>query len=328
MKNVFAYVIAATSVLCGPATAAEPTITTYREMCDASASVALDKDHFVVGGDELNVLRVYRRGQPSSVAQIDLSKFLDTKRDKESDLEGAARVGNTIFWISSHGTNSEGKVQDRRRRFFATEVVPGSSPPTIRPVGKPYSKLVQNLASDPRLAKFQLGEAATKPPKTSGALNIEGLADGGGDRLLIGFRNPLPGNKALIIPLENPGELIDEKASAEVSARFGNPIELDLKGQGIRSIERVGNAYLIVAGSIDGKGNFTLFRWSGKETGEGLDPIDTPSLNNVSPEALFAIPESEEVQFLSDDGSMPVGGGDCKDAPPAQQTFRSVTFKP
>ncbi|MBR1225200.1 DUF3616 domain-containing protein [Bradyrhizobium sp. AUGA SZCCT0176] len=328
MKNGFTYAIcAATSLLSGAATAADSTITTYREMCDASASVALDADHFVVADDEMNVLRVYRRGQPSSVAQVDLSKFLDTKPDKESDLEGAARVGNTIFWISSHGTNSEGKVQDRRRRFFATELVPGSSPPTVRPVGKPYSKLVEDLS---KLTQYKLGEAATKPPKTVGALNIEGLADGGDGRLLIGFRNPLPGNKALIIPLKNPTVLVDEKPEVreKAEASFGNPIELDLKGRGIRSIERVGSTYLIVAGPIDGKGDFKLFRWSGKESGEDLELVDTPSLKGLSPEAMFAISETGEVQILSDDGTFPVGGGECKDVPRTEQSFRSVILKP
>jgi hypothetical protein len=32
-------------------------------MCDASAAVALDADHFVVADDENNVLRIYRRGR-------------------------------------------------------------------------------------------------------------------------------------------------------------------------------------------------------------------------------------------------------------------------
>ncbi|MET4121082.1 hypothetical protein ABIB85_007512 [Bradyrhizobium sp. JR1.5] len=340
MKNALTYAIcAATSLLCGPAIAADSDITTYREMCDASASVALDANHFVVADDEMNVLRVYRRGQPSSVAQVDLSKFLGTKPDKESDLEGAARVGNTIFWISSHGTNSEGKVQDRRRRFFATEVIPGSSPPTLRPLGKPYSTLVDDLA---KLSQYKLGEAATIPPKTFGALNIEGLAEGVNGNLLIGFRNPLPGNKALIIPLKNPTELVDEKPEArekpevrekaevrqKIEASFGTPIELDLQGRGIRSIERVGSAYLIVAGPIDGKGDFKLFRWSGKENGEGIEPVDAPALKGLFPEAMFAIPETGEVQILSDDGTFPVGGGECKGAARTEQTFRSVTIKP
>ncbi len=322
MERGFVYtLVAVASALCDPVTAAETSISTYREMCDASAAVALDKDHFVVGDDELNVLRVYRRGQPTSVAQIDLSKFLGTKASKESDIEGAARVGDRIFWISSHGTNSDSEVQDRRRRFFATELVAGAIP-AVRPVAKPYSRLVQDLASDAKLAKYGLAEATARPPKIKGALNIEGLADGGDGRLLIGFRNPLPGDKPLIVPLDNPGEMIQGG-----TARLGNPIELDLGGRGVRSIERVGDAYLIVAGPYDAAGEFSLYRWSGKETDAAV-PIEAPILNGLFPEALFAVVETGEVQILSDDGKAKVGARDCKDAPRAQQSFRSVTLKP
>lgn len=324
MRSMFVGLLCAVSAISTRALAAEAEIVTYKEMCDASAAVALDKDHFVVADDEMNTLRIYKRGQPSSIKQVDLSKFLDTKPDKESDLEGAARVGETIYWISSHGTNKDGKVQDRRRRFFATTVDTTSSPPTLKPSGKAYSKLVENLSSDPRFAKYKLDEAAKKPPKTSGAFNIEGLADGGNNKLLIGFRNPLPENKALVVTLENPTDLIEGKGEA----RFGNPIELDLKGRGVRSIEKVGGSYLIVAGPYDAKKDFALFRWSGKETGEGIEKIDTPAMNALFPEAMFEIPGTGEVQVLSDDGSLTVSAGECKDAPRTEQAFRSVILKP
>ncbi|MGY4512088.1 DUF3616 domain-containing protein [Bradyrhizobium sp. USDA 3650] len=311
--------LAALAILAGPADA--ETATVYREMCDASAAVALDKDHFVVADDELNVLRIYRRGQPDSVAQVDLSSFLGTKPDKESDIEGAATIGNTIFWISSHGTNKEGKVHDRRRRLFATEIVAGSVP-SVQAVGKPYSSLIEDLSTDPGLAKYGLAEAAKKPPKSKGALNIEGLADTVDGKLLIGFRNPLlPGDKALVVPIENPQDVI-----SGASAKLGPPIEIKLGGRGIRSFERVGASYLIVAGPIDGNGGFDLYRWSG-------DPNDDPTivanagLAGLTPEALFAIPDTVEVQILSDDGTVDVSGKECKDAQRASQSFRGVTVK-
>ncbi|MCP1850265.1 MULTISPECIES: DUF3616 domain-containing protein [unclassified Bradyrhizobium] len=299
---------------------AEPA-TLYRGMCDASAAVALDKDHFVVADDELNVMRIYKRDQPDSVAQVDLSSFLDTEPDKESDLEGAAAIGNRIFWISSHGTNKDGKVQDRRRRLFASELVTATVP-TVRAVGKPYSKLVEDLAADPRFAKYGLAEAATKPPKTKGALNIEGLAATADGRLLVGFRNPLPGDNALVVSIDNPDEVI-----TGAPTKLGEPIEIKLGGRGIRSFERIGTSYLIVAGPIDGKGSFDLYRWSGKSAD---DPAIVPNvdLSGLNPEALFAIPNTEEVQILSDDGTVEVDGTECKDAQRKSQQFRSLTVKP
>ncbi|MGY4167555.1 DUF3616 domain-containing protein [Bradyrhizobium sp. USDA 4529] len=324
MRLLFVGILCAACAPSVEAAAAEAEIVTYKEMCDASAAVALDNDHFVVADDEMNTLRIYKRGQPSSVRQVDLSKFLDTKPDKESDLEGAARIGDVIYWISSHGTNKDGKIQDRRKRFFATQIDTTSSPPAMKPMGKAYSKLVENLSSDTRFAKYKLDEAATKPPKTSGAFNIEGLADGGNNKLLIGFRNPLRENKALVVPLENPAELVEGKAEA----KFGNPIELDLKGRGVRSIERIGGSYLIVAGPYDGKKDFALFRWSGKETGEGIEEISAPAMQALFPEAIFEIPGTGEVQILSDDGTLKLGSGECKDASRAEQGFRSIILKP
>jgi serine/threonine protein phosphatase PrpC len=91
-------------------------------MCDASAAVALDADHFVVANDERNTLRIYKRGQPDPVNSVELSTFLGTNEKKESDLEGAARIGTRVYWISSHGRNKDGELQERRRRFFATEI--------------------------------------------------------------------------------------------------------------------------------------------------------------------------------------------------------------
>src|SRR5678815_5624216 len=86
-----------------------PTI--YHGMCDASAAVALDGDHFAVGNDEDNRLRIYRTSQDGMPVQSrDLSAFLKVNPQRpESDLEGAAWLGDRIFWITSHGRNREGK---------------------------------------------------------------------------------------------------------------------------------------------------------------------------------------------------------------------------
>ena len=66
--------------------------------------------------------------------------------------------------------------------------------------GKPYRNLLSDLVADHELADFKLGEAAKKAPKEEGGLNIESLC-AVGETLYIGFRNPIPNGKALIIPL-------------------------------------------------------------------------------------------------------------------------------
>jgi hypothetical protein len=104
-------------------------VVTYKGRCDASAASALSDGHFVVANDERNKLQIYKRGQPDPVgAGLDISAFLGTKVDKESDLEGAATIGSRIYWISSHGRKKDGEFQERRHRFFATDVQPGNAP--------------------------------------------------------------------------------------------------------------------------------------------------------------------------------------------------------
>ncbi|MBT9502636.1 MAG: DUF3616 domain-containing protein [Burkholderiaceae bacterium] len=292
----------------------------YRGLCDASAAVALDAGHFVVANDENNTLAIYQRGQPEAVATLSLADFLDSG-DKESDIEGAALVGRRIYWISSHGRNKNAKERPERYRFFATDIDASKSPPSLKPVPKRYEKLLDDLVEADALKPFKLKDAAKLAPEAPGGLNIEGLAALPDGSLLIGFRNPIPNGKALLLPLKNPDELLEGK-----TAKFGAPVLLALRNRGVRSIERVANQFLIVAGPTADKGTFSLYHWSGKASeapklAQGLDLAD------LRPEALFDIGGSQ-VQLLSDDGGIEAGGVACKDRKPAEQAFRSISVKP
>src|SRR6266487_4577974 len=116
---------------------------TYRGMCDASAAVSLTTNLFIVANDEDNILRVYRRhpgGLP--VLSIDLNAFLRVAgKSTEADLEGAARVGDRIYWISSHGRNAKGRLSPNRQRFFATTVTVTNEQVEVKPLGRPYLSL-------------------------------------------------------------------------------------------------------------------------------------------------------------------------------------------
>lgn len=313
---------AATTLLAatlGSAQAAPVESYTYRGLCDASAAVAMGPDHFVVADDETNTLHIYRRTQPEQVATHDLSAFLGIKAGKEADLEGAAAIGSRIYWISSHGRNSAGKAQERRYRFFATDIMPGS-PPSLKPFGQPYTALLNDLATAPALAAYKLAEAAALPPKAEGGLNIEGLSATPDGRLLIGFRSPVPNGRALLVLLENPGEVVEGKP-----ANIGRAIELDLAGRGIRSIDLIGSSYLIVAGPNGESGHFGLFRWSGK-TGEAAVAMPEVDLKGLQPEVVFEIPHTSKVQILSDDGTVKKDGIACKDRESAGRSFRSIVM--
>ncbi|MDQ3959938.1 MAG: DUF3616 domain-containing protein [Pseudomonadota bacterium] len=133
-----ALVILATPLLTLPVTSQTcAEVTEYSGMCDASAAIAVRPEMFVVANDEDNTLRVYKHDKPSEpVHTVDLTSFLKLDpKHPEADIEGATRIGDRIYWITSHGTNKEGKPRPSRHRLFATEVkvaddkVP--SPPSV-----------------------------------------------------------------------------------------------------------------------------------------------------------------------------------------------------
>lgn len=294
----------------------------YSGACDASAAVALDGAHFVVGNDENNDLAVYRLGQAASVATVALGSFLGLGPREEADIEGAAAVGTRIYWITSHARDSKGRAQPGRHRLFATDIVAGA-PPTVVPVGKPYGRLLDDLLAAPQLAPYALDTASRRAAEAEGGLNIEGLAATPDGRLLIGLRNPVPRGRALLIALDNPDEVIAQGRPA----RLGGVIELDLGGRGIRSIERVGEAYFIAAGPSGDAGSFAIYRWSGRAQ-DAPTPLPDIALADLRPEALFALPGRGELVLLSDDGGMRRGKLACKQLPPEQQVFRGRAFRP
>ena len=310
------------------ATAAENPVsapTIHRAMCDASAAVALDGETFAVGNDEDNTLRIYhaKEGGPP-VGTLNLSTFLKVDpKFPETDLEGAAWLGDRIFWITSHGRNHEGKFRESRHRFFATTVQKTNNTVTLVPVGAPYTKLLDDLVGAPQLKSFKLGFASKLPPKNPGALNIEGLCATPDQQLLIGFRNPLPFGRALLVALLNPNEVIAGKV-----AKFGGPILLNLGGQGVRDLGLWHGKYLIIAGSANAVGVSKLYLWKGgaaePELMKGVD------LQDFNPEAVVVYPgNARSFQLLCDDGTVSIDGTACKLLPDAtQRQFRSIWVTP
>jgi hypothetical protein len=311
-----------------PARADPNPVTTYRFLCDASAGAPLDESHFVVADDELDGLEIYRRGKPKPVTSVPLETFLEIEKGEEADLEGAARAGDLIYWISSHGRTAKGRFEPSRLRFFATKIGAGD-PPKLTPVPPFARDLLADLVRDPKLVSYDLAAASRLAPEAPGGLAIEGLAAANGGGLLIGFRNPVTNGKALLVPLLDPAALLRGE-----KARFGAPIDLDLEGRGIRSIERVGDIYWILAGppgarDKDDAQAFALYRWSGQQAG-GLSKVPLDLAKDVSPEAIFAWPDGR-LQILSDDGDVAVDGETCKklankDRP--ERRFRSLEIVP
>jgi hypothetical protein len=361
-KIVFCVLVfgAAGLAVCG---VPEGKVLVFRGASDASAAVVVGEDMFVVADDENNILRIYDTGKTGRpVGSFDMTSFLDIEPEHpEADIEAATIVGRRIYWITSHGRNKDGKLRPNRYRFFATELLVEDRSVKLRPAGRPCETLVHRLLKTNAARRLGLDKATRfdaelkkkerekLAPKKDG-LNIEGLcasADGG--TLYIGLRNPRPKDKpggrvkALVVPLLNPGRII-EKGESPV---FGEPMLWDFKGFGIRSMEysQFHNACFVIAGGPDEDEGFALYRWSGK-------PKSTPELecelglgkSKFSPEALIPFEKSGRLLILSDDGSLVVkvaGAWECvegeyrKDgttlnkylANPVKKTFRGTWLK-
>jgi hypothetical protein len=121
---------------------------------------------------------------------------------------------------------------------------------------------------------------------------------------------------------KNPAEV-----NSGAKAALGQPIELALGGLGIRSIDRVGGEYLVIAGPSGESGGFALYKWSGA-AGDAPIAMKKIDFKDMHPEALFAVPGTDMIQILSDDGGREVQGIKCKDLTEVEQMFRSITVKP
>jgi len=308
----------------------------HQEICDASAAIALDEQHFVVANDEDNILKVYRSdisgGPVSGISGKDINDYFDNNpKDKEVDIEGAVQLGETLYWISSHGRNKDGESKPERHQFFANKLLADDGEKRFKQFGHSYTQLFEDMLKDERLKPYQLEAAEKLPPKAKGGLNIEGLAVTPNQELLIGFRNPIPGCKAIVLPLKNPKELIEKKRAHAI---FGEPIELDLNGQGIRSIEYWAskNRFIIIAGAYDGSDQFALYQWSGlkNENPERIEVTGLPA--HFRPESVLFYPHRDnQLHLLSDDGSIErIDRTPCKDINDKdhpQKYFRSVWIR-
>ena len=331
----------------------------YRGAGDASAAVPVGDGQFVMADDEDNVLRVYSTAKPGlPLVSYDLAEWLDVEPDHpEVDIEGATRVGERIYWISSHGRNKDGKYRPNRYRFFATDIRARGRDVAIVPVGAAYKRLVDDLLADEWAKELGLhkavgldaGRVSTKKherlaPKERG-LNIEGLcASADGRVLYVGFRNPRPSGRALVVPLLNGDDVVMRRTRA----RFGEPMLWDLDSLGVRSMEYSAyhRAYFVVAGPHDEAERFALYRWSGQadEQPRLARPLRR-ALERFTPEALVCVPDSDDLLLLSDDGTVPVrvshpsqcaegelnSDGSCPNkflVNPMRKTFRAFWIRP
>jgi hypothetical protein len=304
----------------------EKVIGNYRQTCDGSFGVALDSQYFVDGNDEDQGLRIYLRGADAGpVKTIDVSAGLGVAGADEVDLEDAARIGDRMFAVSSHGRNKDGKLERMRYRFFALDV--GGTVPNVSLTMVGYtSTLLDQLIKSANwvtpnqtviaalAAASNLGKAtdASLAPKLNGS-NIEGLAwlptASRPRQLVLGFRNPVVGSDAILVTLLNADAVV-----TGATAQFGEATLLNLGGLRVRGMawSPVHAAVLILAGPKDSGGPFRLYRWAGGGAATLVTTIDEVPADS-GPEAIVVYPNTRDVQVLFDQGEHLIGGTICKD---------------
>jgi predicted extracellular nuclease len=307
------------------AAAASPAVTRFHGgASDASSAIAIDADWMLVADDEDQVLRLVNRQQSGlAAANFTMEASLGLVGASEVDLEASTRSGATLYWLGSHSNNASGDDRPNRERLFATALSGSGAGIGLTPLGS-YAYLEDDLLAWDQAMGGSLGLAASAaagvPPEQPGGFNIEGLAMGpDGTTAYLGFRAPTqPTNnrqQALIVPLLNIAELIRPGGGSAGTARFGTPIQLDLGGRGIRSIDRnAAGDYLIIAGPSGAASgvapdDFRLYRWSGVATDAPLllsADINALLGGSGSAEAIVDVPASltatSSLQLLVDDG--------------------------
>jgi hypothetical protein len=276
----------------------------FRGVCDGSAAVALsDREIATIDDEKEPRFRTFgvQGGQP--LAQVTIPGVSD--RGSEPDFEAGTVADGRSLWIGSHGRDSKGRFR-REREVLLVAPVDALSSRSIAPDAiRRITSLPEALRSWGQQHNLPMRAAFGPPGETRPELaaekrgvNIESLAYHPERReVLIGFRNPLPHGKALVAPMRNV-----EAVLGGADAVFGDPIPLDLGKRGLRDMvwsERH-RAMLLIAGPSGETGSFALYRW-GAGPPSPL-PWTVPLPARFHPETVVAIPESNDILVLSDDG--------------------------
>lgn len=301
------------------AACAAPAADRLQGVCDGSALLVTGPGLVLTASDESNRVTLHDLGRSGQqVDAIDLDAALQALRDKsggwkEADLEAVARLGDTLYWIGSHGNDRKGRAEPGRHRLLATRVL-SIRPLALRPLGAPQASLLQPLLQRTD-AVGQAVRAAAERAHLDGGIDIEGLAPASATSLWLGFRSPLVEGRALVVELLNPeGTTLRGEAP-----RLGEPLLLDLGGDGVRDLAAGlrPSDIQVLSGSAREGGQAALWAWA--------PPAGTPRLvhrmnDGIAWEGLALDAAAGQWLLSADDGS--AGSPPCKDRPAAARAAR------
>jgi hypothetical protein len=309
-----------------------------------SASFSVGGGYMITAGDETNEIRLYKEresGPPLKTWNFDSSLPFGAT---SINIHGAARAGNTAYFVGGFDNTGGGEAQPARNTMFAVHITGSGTSTELSYLGS-YTDLRENLTTwdtnNGSPLGLQASAAAGKAGESPEGFKIEGVdfLPGSTTEAYLTFRAPLepPGeikagdrNKALVIPVTNFSSLFGGNPGT-TPATFGTPLEWSIPnpfaaepeepgGLTIRSFRANGEGeYLIIASSANSSDKrFEVWGWDG-------EPEDEPvPLNEEVPQvaegvwgAITSTPEpirnGSEAELMQDNGKTHWYGG-SKDA--------------
>jgi hypothetical protein len=218
---------------------------------------------------------------------------------KLNDLEGIAldRAGH-VYAITSHSRDGDGDEKASRERLLRFRIEGDRAlAPKVSKALKPAL-----MAAHPVLA----AAAGIRDVKAAGGLNIEALdLSPDAQRLLIGFRSPLSGKRALVACVENPAAIFESGEAPRISATLET---LDLGGNGIRGMSYFPGlgGYLLIGGPVAREPvQFQLWFWSGRPGAPArrVTISGLPGLERAEGVCPAVIDGRQRILIVSDDGN-------------------------
>ncbi|HMJ01938.1 MAG TPA: DUF3616 domain-containing protein, partial [Conexibacter sp.] len=224
---------------------------------DPSSAISVGGGFLLVADDESSEIKLF----DTRTSGREKASFRVETETNEIDYESAARKGDTVYWLGSHGNDKDGALAPSRTKLFASTLTGTGASAKLAPKGVKYENLRADLVAwdrenGDRLGFFAGTQDGVRPESING-FNIEGAEFSPDDsELYLGLRAPLvpavAGGEAVVVPLKNIEELTTAPAGEDTrKAEFDEPILLDLEGQSIRDMRKnAAGEYLIVSGEV------------------------------------------------------------------------------
>ena len=270
-------------------------IVLFHGICDGSAAVRVGEDQLLVAYDEVNEVYLFDSHGGEVKSSYSLQQILPLADKTEMDLEAAVLHGDGIWWVGSHGLDSDANDAPNRRVLFQTGL------PQLQGDKLVLHSAVHDIST---LIEQVVGESSGRLAPKKGGVSVEGLSVTLQGDLLVALRSPLTNG------------LQGDAYVVQITLRNGvfelvNSYALPLTNRGIRDLVKSDNGYLLLAGDIAGGGIFSLYHWlpDGDPDSDLVEIKNIPSDFNA--EALVDMDSYWMV--LSDDGKVRRPDSSAKD---------------